>query len=55
MKIKHPTIPGIVRDVLDADEWLAMGWLPVDDQPEPPGAGEAAPRRRTKKTSPATE
>lgn len=34
------------------DAWRALGWLPVDEAPDPPTADEAAteaPPRRTKK------
>ena len=57
MKVRHPTFPDVVIDVIDAGPWLAQGWLEPDTTDDTTGtdpAGEtvtapAAPAKSKKK------
>jgi len=61
VKIKHPTIPGITRQVENVEEWLAAGWLP-DEEPAGPAPQDSSgdgvkpepkpSRRRTRRDQP---
>lgn len=36
MKVQHPAFPNDIREVRNADGWLAAGWLPVKPPTEAP-------------------
>jgi len=61
MKVRHPTFPDVVIDVIDGGPWLAQGWLSdtTDDTTGTDPAGEtvtalAAPAK-SKKTREASD
>lgn len=47
MKIKHPTLDDVERDVENVEEWLRAGWVKADASPKP--APATKPRKRAAK------
>ena len=51
MKVNHPTIPGVSKNVPDelVEKYLSNGWTPVEEPKPKPAKKSTAPKPSSKK------